>query len=132
MRNAGIAEWKRLPEIIPDATFMKYPINSSEIMQGQINDCYWMASVASLAAQEYRIKNIFASLEISPYGVYMCKLTFNGIPKEVVVDDYFPVDSNGRLIYAQPYKGTDCWVLILEKCWAKVYGSYSKIECTLS
>ncbi len=59
----------------------------------------------------------------------MCKLTYNGIYQEVIVDDYFPVDANGNLLYVKPFKGTDCWMLILEKCWAKIFKSYSKINC---
>jgi hypothetical protein len=59
----------------------------------------------------------------------MCKLTYDGIYQEVVVDDCFPVNSEGKLAFAQPYKGTDIWVLVLEKCWAKLFGSYSKTNC---
>lgn len=48
----------------------------------------------------------------------------NGVYQEIVVDDYFPVDANGNLIGAKPYKGVDFWNLILEKCWAKINKGY--------
>jgi hypothetical protein len=105
---------------------MEEPIKPNDILQGQINNCYWMSAVASLAERDYRIKNIFGELKINPYGIYMCRLTYDGLYQEVVVDDYLPVDNDGKLIYAKPYKGNDCWVLILEKCWAKIFGSYQK------
>lgn len=72
-----------------------------------------MSAVASLAERDYRVKNIFGALELNPYGVYMCRLTYNGVYQEVLVDDYFPVNDKGGLVYAKPYMGTDCWVLIL-------------------
>lgn len=43
----------------------------------------------------------------------MCKLTYNGVYQEVVIDDYFPVDENGKLIFAKPYKGKYIWAMIL-------------------
>jgi hypothetical protein len=89
-----------------------------------------MSGVASIAERDYRIMNIFGALELSPHGVYMCRLTSNGVYQEIVVDDYFPVDSQGKLVYARPYMGTDCWSIILEKCWAKIFGSYHKTNCT--
>lgn len=124
-----VRKWKRITEIIPGATFMKYPIDPNDIIQGQLNDCYWMSAVASLAERDYRIKNLFGSLELNPYGIYMCKLTYNGIYQEVVVDDYFPVDEHDQLVYARPYSDTDFWALVLEKCWAKLYNSYERMNC---
>lgn len=67
----------------------------------------------------------------------MCKLFYDGIYQEVVVDDYFPYtlnpDTNQLKLYcSKPNNGTDIWVLILEKCWAKLRGGYSKIECKIS
>lgn len=57
-----IVAWKRLKDIIPNTTFMKYEMNPNQILQGRINDCYFISSVASLAERDYRIKNIFGSL----------------------------------------------------------------------
>jgi hypothetical protein len=43
------------------------------------------------------------------------------------VDDYVPVDSKGRLLFAKPSAGKEIWVVILEKCWAKINTSYAEI-----
>lgn len=49
--------------------------------------------------------------------------------KEVVVDDYFPVSKkDGNVMGANPAGGNEIWVMILEKCWAKLYGSYEAID----
>lgn len=55
----------------------------------------------------------------------MCRILFNGVYQEVVVDDYIPVDKKGNVMFAQPAGGKEVWVMIAEKCWAKLYGSYA-------
>lgn len=56
----------------------------------------------------------------------MARILFNGVYQEVTVDDYFPV-KNGKPYFAQPAGGKEIWVMVLEKCWAKLYGSYANI-----
>jgi hypothetical protein len=48
----------------------------------------------------------------------------------VEVDDYFPC-LNGQPVFSRSH-GAETWVLILEKAWAKVHGSYKRIEAGLS
>ena len=53
----------------------------------------------------------------------------NGEKKVVVVDDYFPYnEAKGKWAFSRPSESNEIWVLILEKAWAKVFGSYSRIE----
>ena len=57
----------------------------------------------------------------------------NGERRTVVVDDYFPYDQeHNRWAFSQPSESSnhinEIWVLILEKAWAKIYGSYQRIE----
>ncbi len=58
----------------------------------------------------------------------MCRLLFNGIYQEVVVDDFFPITATKRFACAKPF-GTDIWPLIIEKCWAKLFRTYRITEC---
>lgn len=95
-------------------------------MQGSLGDCYLLSALASLAEQEYRIKNVFPDLNVNPNGIYMARILHNGILQEVLIDDYFPV-RNGKVGFAQPSAKNEIWVMILEKCWAKLYGSYANI-----
>lgn len=44
----------------------------------------------------------------------------------ITTDDKFPV-SGGALLGARPH-GNEIWVMLVEKCWAKVFGSYQKIS----
>jgi calpain-15 len=45
---------------------------------------------------------------------------------DVVVDDFFP-SYNGKPAFSRA-NGFELWVLILEKAYAKVFGSYERIE----
>ena len=57
------------------------------------------------------------------YAVIVFK---NGEAKEVVIDDYFPCQE-GEPCFSKA-NGNELWVLILEKVWAKLHGSYERIE----
>jgi calpain-15 len=61
------------------------------------------------------------------YGVYAIKITKNGEIKEVVIDDFFPCFNYGECCFTKAH-GNELWVLILEKVWAKIHGSYERIE----
>jgi calpain-15 len=47
-----------------------------------------------------------------------------------VVDDYFPVKDN-RLVFSRT-RGNDIWVILLEKAYAKAYGSYESINLVIN
>lgn len=55
----------------------------------------------------------------------------NGEKRTVVVDDKFPFDtSKNRYAFCRSSKDGDneIWSLIIEKAWAKVFGSYQRVE----
>lgn len=54
----------------------------------------------------------------------MARIYYRGVLREVVVDDYIPVNQQGDPLFAKPAAGRSIWVMILEKCWAKLHGSY--------
>ena len=58
-------------------------------------------------------------------------LNFNGSWTNVVIDDRFPCIEKrpGEFIPAfSRANGDELWVMILEKAYAKLYGSYERIE----
>jgi len=57
----------------------------------------------------------------------MARILHLGVLQEVVVDDFIPVDAKGKPLFAKPSGGKEIWVMILEKCWAKLFGSYENI-----
>lgn len=61
-------------------------------------------------------------------GFYVLKFYTNGKLNYVVIDDYIPCDSSSNQpIFAFPV-GNKLWVLLIEKAWAKIFGSYFAAE----
>ena len=59
-------------------------------------------------------------------GQYDVNITKNGEKIEIKVDDQFPCRYD-RPIFSKN-NGNELWVLVLEKAWAKLHGSYRRIE----
>jgi hypothetical protein len=74
-------------------------------LQGELGNCYFLSAIAALAEHDFRIKNIFPKLEINKNGLYMARILHHGVYQEVVVDDFIPVDSKGKPIFAKPAGG---------------------------
>jgi calpain-15 len=54
--------WLRVGQLLKAPVFVSDSIRPDDILQGSLGDCYFLSAMASLAEQDYRIKNIFASL----------------------------------------------------------------------
>lgn len=57
----------------------------------------------------------------------MVKFFQNGKETPVVIDDYLPVKSDGKPVFATSSDG-ELWVSLLEKAWAKLHGTYARME----
>ncbi len=51
----------------------------------------------------------------------------NGIEKTVLVDNMFPCTAEGKFAFSRT-KENELWVMLLEKAWAKLHGSYALID----
>lgn len=60
----------------------------------------------------------------NPAGKYLVKLTFNGVPRKIVVDDRLPVSRGGELMCSHSTHREELWVSIIEKAYLKVMGGY--------
>lgn len=59
------------------------------------------------------------------------RLYVNGEPNDIVVDDNFPYDPRPEKdcwLFSRDTTENEIWVQILEKAYAKVYGSYEVVE----
>ena len=107
----------------------------NDIKQGRCGDCYFLASLSALAEFPDRIKRIFLTKDVNEAGCYAVQMYINGEKRTIVVDDYFPYDDETETwAFSQPSRAntpkrpSEIWVLIIEKAWAKVFGSYQRIE----
>jgi len=107
-------------------------IEPNDIKQGALGDCYFLSVLSSLAEWPDRIRKIFVDKEKNPLGCYCVRMCVMGEWREIVVDDYFPCDKRTKKPVFTIGNENELWVLILEKAWAKIYGSYDNIEAGLA
>lgn len=66
------------------------------------------------------------SRSANPKGRYEVKLCHYGVWETVVVDDFFPSYPKGGPVYARGHNN-ELWVMLLEKAYAKLRGSYATL-----
>lgn len=111
-------------------------INSGDICQGALGDCWLLAAMACLAEHRGAINVVFRSRERNPRGKYRLRL-YDGVNERwenIVVDDSIPCNRQrweeegiAKPVFSQP-NGNELWVVLLEKAFAKFCGSYAATE----
>jgi calpain-15 len=76
-----------------------------------------------LAERPALVKRLFVTMTTNVMGVYRVKVCKNGEWVYVTIDDLFPCYPLGAPIFSSAH-GNELWVLILEKAYAKLHGSY--------
>lgn len=105
-----------------------------DINQGEIGDCWFLAPLASLAENEHYFAKVVPpgqDFRNKYQGIFRFRFYRFGDWYEVVVDDRLPT-RNGRLIFLRAKEDNEFWSPLLEKAYAKFYGSYAAIEGGLS
>ena len=126
--------WKRPEEVYGKSNFILYDTpGPNDIKQGRLGNCYFLASLSAIAEKPGRIQKILLNDEVNEAGCYAIKMYINGEKRIVVVDDYFPYDTEtSTWAFSQPSRSlerkNEIWALIIEKAWAKVFGTYQRIE----
>jgi len=103
-------------------------IEPDDIRQGALGDCYFLSSLSVLAEKPERIKDLFCHHIDNSFGIYCVTMYCDGILTDVLLDDYFPCDVRTRKPVFSHGNGPELWVLLLEKAYAKLHGSYMNIE----
>merc|ERR1719458_1588043 len=101
-----------------------------DINQGEIGDCWFLAALANLADNEEMFDRVVPSNQGfgSNYcGIFRFRFFRFGEWVEVCIDDRLPT-RNGQLIYIKAKDKNEFWSPLLEKAYAKLYGSYKALE----
>nr|QBH22547.1 calpain family cysteine protease [Philasterides dicentrarchi] len=121
-------EWKRPLEFMKQDEIQLYfgDIEPNDIKQGLLGDCYFLCALSAMAEQPNLIRRLFQDQEKNDQGVYSIWLNIFGEWQNIVIDDYVPFKGNGPAFSRA--NGPELWVILLEKAYAKAYGSYEIIE----
>lgn len=128
--NGAPVEWKRAYDLCggEGKAQLFAGVHPNDIAQGILGDCWFLAALAGLAEFEGAIFNLFQDKKVNPDGMYTINI-FNATAKvweSVTIDDWIPI-RNGEPLMAKP-QGHEMWVLLLEKAFAKWFGSYCQIQ----
>jgi hypothetical protein len=88
----------------------------SDMNQGSIGDCYYLASLQSLALQQPALLQNMA-VDLGD-GTYAVEFQRNGTPTYVRVDGDLPAGGFNGLAFAHPSPGGPQWASIFEKAYA--------------
>eukprot|EP00796_Vickermania_ingenoplastis_P003602 gene3603-2543_t len=131
--------WNRPTAWIPaehhkEVRLFRRDISPMHVTQGTIGNTYLACAFAALAERPRTIRDLFrhpvaatnGKLERS-FGAYWVTMNFNGWWLPVLLDDFLPATVDGPEFTRCGWDVRRLWVALLEKCYAKVHGSYSNI-----
>ncbi len=99
----------------------------NDIREGALGDGWFVSAVATLAEVPPLIDRLFLTREISREGVYRVRICKDGEWRAVTVDDLFPCTPDCGPIFSRS-TSNELWLLILEKAYAKLHGSYLALK----
>ena len=114
-------------------------IEASDIKQGKVGNCYFMSSLSAVTVYPHLLAQLFNIRKVNKYGIYSVNFFVLGAPKEIVIDDLFPctierkkkegnvIVENAKPLFARAF-GLEIWVMLIEKAWASLFGSYAAID----
>ncbi|CUG89982.1 calpain-like cysteine peptidase, putative [Bodo saltans] len=105
-------------------------IEPNDIDQGQLGDCYLMCAMACASEYPALVKDLFSPQQVPQLGIYRVRLCKNGWWQVTTIDDLLPINPVTRLpAYAKNREEPhELWVSLIEKAYAKLYGSYAAIR----
>nr|BCU92808.1 cysteine protease 2 [Cryptocaryon irritans] len=119
--------WIQMHKLSRDFKIFGKFVTANDARQGALRDGYLLAAFASLAniRNGQIIKDIFMTKGENKKHIYTTRWLINGKPRYVSVDDWTVGRESYSKIFSQNKEDEDFWSPILQKSWAKIYGSYS-------
>ncbi|XP_051723673.1 calpain-1 catalytic subunit-like [Ctenopharyngodon idella] len=124
-------EWIRPTKLYPDAAeFIVESVSRFDYAQGNIGNCWFLASVGALTFQSKLLHKVIPdgqSFSNNYTGLFHFRFWRFGKWYDVVIDDKLPT-INRQLIFVKSKTFNEFWPALLEKAYAKVCGSYADMH----
>ncbi|KAM4681225.1 calpain-14-like isoform 2-T5 [Amazona ochrocephala] len=124
-------QWKRPHALHRSPVFYAANRKQLDLCQGLVENCWFLAALQALTFHQ----DIFAavvpqnqSFERKYAGIFHFQFWHFGEWVDVVVDDCLPVNEAGELIFVSSVYKNVFWGALLEKAYAKLYGSYEDLQ----
>ena len=119
--------WERIDKKLKGKLFEN--IDEKAVRQGQLGDCYLIASLSAMAQYPENIKFLFHEDTDVASGAVIVYFYVRGQRFPVLIDTLFPFAYGGSsCTFARPRDVNDSyWFCLVEKAYAKLYGGYSQI-----
>ena len=101
-------------------------VSPTDISQGQIGDCWYIASLKAVASANPSV--IENAITDNGNGTYTVRLYHDGKPVDITVTGDEVVDKNGNQGFARSGNRSEMWPQLMEKALAAYEGSYGAIE----
>lgn len=121
MKMKDVSKVQSLPYLF------KKGISPLDIKLGKITFSWLISAIATLAEKPFLVNRLFKTKASNDYGVYRLKICQMGHWKNVIIDDFFPCFPLGDPFFDFNNE-EEIWVLILEKCMAKLFGNYASLS----
>ncbi|KAK6195804.1 hypothetical protein SNE40_001159 [Patella caerulea] len=125
--------WKRPKDIVSDPKFFIDKASADDFAQGTLGNCWFVAACACIAEDSNLWKKVVPdyhgqewSTDNKYAGIFHFRFWRCGKWVDVVIDDQLPT-RGGRLIFLHSKSRNEFWSALLEKAYAKLFGSYEAL-----
>ena len=130
--DANTLAWRKAKDIFAGEDFFVFQgdIEPNDVKQGSLGDCYFLSALSVLSEEKehHLVDRLFHTKEKNIEGLYAVWFCIDGVWQLITVDDQFVCsDDQAGPIFSKS-NGNELWVLIMEKCYAKIFGCFEDIE----
>jgi protein tyrosine phosphatase len=123
--RAGVV-WSRIASAALELPRASAPAPTPIVSQGALGDAWFLGALATVATRPELLDGLSYDHDAAEFR---CRFFKDGAWRTVLVDDRVPCFAESSVpVFACATAGTDNWVALVEKAYAKLHGCYQALE----